>query len=90
MIAIEISPTPIDIKIVPTNALAVQGGSGDEGSFLVIDSKKEYQAISGVEALTVLPSFIERDGTISQQVLMKTGGTMVKHPAAAYMGTKIR
>ena len=78
----------IELKIVGTNALKTLTGGSNNG-FLLLDSKKEYQAISGVEALTVLPSVVKEDGTIRQFVLMKTGGTMVKHPAAAYLGTNI-
>jgi hypothetical protein len=79
----------IDLNIVPTNALTKFDNTDLSGGFLLLDSRKEHQAISGVEALTVLPSITEADGTIKQFVQMKTGGTMVKHPSAAYLGIGI-
>jgi hypothetical protein len=77
----------LELKIVGTNALTTLTGPVD--GFILIDSRKEHQAIASVEALTVLPSVTEKDGTIKQVVQMKTGGCHVKHPAAGYLGTDI-
>lgn len=79
-----------ELKIVGSNAFSKFGAGSNESGFSLLDSNKMHQAIAGVEALTVLPSFIDKEGTIQQVVLLKTGGNMIKHPGAAYLGTKIK
>jgi len=79
----------VDMNIVASNALTNFANTDLSGGFALLDSQKKYQAISGVEAITVLPAKEDADGTIRQFVTMKTGGTLVKHPSAAYLGIGI-
>lgn len=83
------------VEIVTTNALTADTTSGSKRrnekipfrGFMMLDSDKAHQAIAEVEAMIMLPSKEDKEGTIEQVVTMKTGGIQVKHPAAMYLGT---
>ena len=90
--AIEAAYGPLTVK--SSNALF--GSTDDDrqqnftgNAFCLMDSNQSHQAIAVVEDMTLLPSKEDEMGTIKQVVQMKTGGIMVKHPAAAYLGTGI-
>lgn len=90
--AMEAAYGPLTVK--STNALV---GSTDANrqqnftgnGFILMDSKQMHQSIAVVEDMTLLPSKEDELGTIKQVVQMKTGGIIVKHPAAAYLGVGI-
>lgn len=83
------------LEVVSTNALNGPGTTSGTirtttgltfRGFMLLDSDKAHQAIAEVEALTMLPSKEDMEGTIKQMALMKTGGIQVKHPSAMYLG----
>lgn len=91
--AMEAAYGPLEIK--STNAL-ISSTAADRhqnftagNGFILMDSNASHQAISVVEDMTLLPSKEDELGTIKQVVQMKTGGMIVKQPAAAYLGTGI-
>ncbi len=86
------------INIVPSNALkagdvsGLQRGNAElaDDAFLLLDSKKQYQAIAIVEDMVLLPSKEDEQGTIRQVVQSKTGGIQIKHPSAMYLKDGIK
>lgn len=86
-----------ELNIVASNAIKAGDVSGSQrgnaelsaDAFLLLDSQKDYQAIAVVEDMTLLPSKEDEEGTIKQIVQMKTGGLLVKHPSAMYLGEGI-
>lgn len=83
-----------ELNIVASNALTAGSVSGSTrgntflsfDAWMLMESKKEYQAIAEVEGMTLLPSKEDAEGTIRQITQIKTGGLMVKHPSAMYLG----
>ncbi len=87
-----------ELTIVASNAMKAGDVSGTErgnaelanDAFLLLEAKKEYQAIAVVEDLTMLPSKEDEQGTIIQVVQRKTGGLQVKHPGAMFLRDGIK
>lgn len=86
-----------ELKIVASNAMEQGTIAGTtrpvnlfaDTAFMLIDSKKQYQAIATVEPLVMLAPDINKFGTITQVMQKKTSGIMVKHPSTMYAGVGI-
>lgn len=86
-----------ELKIVASNAMEQGVIAGTQRpvnlfadtAFMLLDSKKQYQAIATVEPLLMLPPDIDAYGTITQVMQCKTSGIMVKHPSTMYAGVGI-
>jgi hypothetical protein len=86
-----------ELKIVASNAMekgTIDGTTRPvnlfaETAFMLLDSKKQYQAIATIEPLVMLPPETNKFGTITQVLQCKTSGIMVKHPSTMYAGVGI-
>lgn len=87
-----------ELQIIATTAMSARDVAGTtrgnkllaNDAMLLMHADKSYQAIAEVEAMTLLPSKEDKQGTIEQVVQMKTGGLHVKHPGAMYLRDGIR
>lgn len=88
-----------DCQIVQSNALQTSAstsktrrGAGwlDQTGFMVLDSDVANQAVATVEPRIVLPSVVNKYGTIEMIMQQKTAGFQLYKPASMYCGTHIQ
>lgn len=86
-----------ELKIVASNVMehgTIDGTTRPvnlfaDTAFMLLDSKKQYQAIATIEPLVMLAPEVNKFGTITQVMQVKTSGIMVKHPSTMYAGVQI-
>jgi hypothetical protein len=86
-----------DVEIVPSNAMTKGVISGTtrrntwlaNSAFMLIDASKECSSRATVEQLTLLKAEEDLQGTIRQVLQKQTGGLMIAHRGAGYIGTGI-
>jgi len=78
-------------KIIVTNAMsqAYNGIAGPKDAFLILDNEREIVDLATLMDITLGDAVFDFLGTSNQVVKLKTGGLIVRHPSALYVGTAI-
>jgi len=73
-------------QVITTNVMTSTYNGDSVDYFMVLDNDPEIVELATTQDITLLPAVFDMLQTSKQAVIMKTGGPIVRHPAAFYIG----